>query len=264
MATQTPPVLDRRELFDPRSRAFPLTAVIPTPLPRSYTHSVPIQLNQNIGCYHCRHMGGCVGHAIKHALAARPIGRLPLDKRREPWDLYHQAQRFDPPEWNTPPEEGTAVLAGLKVAKDQGLIGGFAWGFTLKDWILGVGARGAVVGTVWMSGMWEVDAKGFVHATGIDEGGHCYYLYGQQLVWKYGTTTEQKRSADWFSHLDLERSYFKIWNSWGAIWAMNGTAKISFAEADVLRRNDGELATLTRSPLQGYGEAPFGLAPFGS
>ena len=73
-----------------------------------------------------------------------------------------------------------------------------------------------------MTGMMDVDSGGYIHATGSNEGGHCYLYLG----------------------VDIEKQAFIIHNSWGKEWGRNGRAFISFDDYEKLRTSDGEMAFL--------------------
>ncbi|MDA8139960.1 MAG: hypothetical protein M0036_15035 [Desulfobacteraceae bacterium] len=209
--------LDRIILFDERSRKFPVRAMVAEKKLRSYTWRCNAFLDQG-------QEGACVGFGIAHELAARPAEVKGLTNKYARESIYWEAQKID--EWEggsypgaKPKYEGTAVLAGVKVAQGKGFFDSYHWGFGLDDLALGVAYKGpAVLGLPWMEAMYEPDAKGFIHATGEVEGGHCILCRG----------------------VNAKEEYFLLHNSWGKDWGDNGDCKVSFADMKKLLANGGE------------------------
>lgn len=209
--------LDRIMYFDERSRNYPVRRTIAVKKLRSYTWRCNIHLDQG-------NEGACVGFGIAHELAARPAEVSGITNKYAKQKIYWEAQKID--EWKggsypgaKPKYEGTSVLAGVKVARDMGFFDSFYWGFSMNDLALGVGRRGpAVLGLPWMEGMFETDAKGYIHATGKVKGGHCILCRG----------------------VNVREKYFLLRNSWGRDWGVNGDCKISFDDMKKLLKNGGE------------------------
>lgn len=208
---------DRRPQFDERSRAFPVRTLVPAgehaPLqaltPRSYTWSCTQVLDQG-------QEGACVGFGWSGELAARPAV-VPGVSDETARHLYHAAQLVD--EWDGENYEGTSVLAGAKVVQSAGFMDEYRWAFSLQDVLLTLGYHGPVViGVNWRSGMWDIDAEGWVHATGDVVGGHCVFL----------------RAVNVRQHGVL------IQNSWGLGWGMNGCAHLSWDDLAVLLDDQGD------------------------
>jgi hypothetical protein len=201
---------DRRIEFDERSRDYPVRALLePKPL-RSYTWGCPVRLDQ-------KKEGACVGFAWTHELASRPKthGLVTEALAR---DVYHQAQYRDP--WpETPPEEGTSILAGAKEAVARGFIGEYRWCFSVYDLALAVGYSGPVVlGLNWRSNMMQTDGSGYIHATGPIVGGHAILCNGYSVTYKR----------------------FRLVNSWGASWGQGGSCFVSEADMATLLADEGE------------------------
>lgn len=178
------PRLDRFEQFDVRSRAYPIRALIGTGGVRSYTwrHYVTDQGQQ----------GACVGHACTQEAAARPspvygdpvrnpvaVTTLNDDARA----VYRRAQQLDSWEGEEPTYSGTSVLAGAQAGQERGWWSEYRWALgpgpdaAAQDVILALSYAGPVImGTVWRSGMWRPNEKGYLRAIGNDEGGHAYLL----------------------------------------------------------------------------------------
>jgi hypothetical protein len=208
--------LGRLPQFDERSRNYPIRALAPATLsPRSYTWKCPIVLDQGAE-------GSCVGFAFAGELAARPapwpstfyIGRL----------IYKEAQKID--EWPGEAYEGTSILAGVKVVRDMGFYKEFRWAFGLEDLILALGYFGpVVVGTAWYEDMFDPDADGLLHVGGQVAGGHGYLING----------------------VSLKTRRFRIHNSWGPNWSLNGEAFISFDDMSRLLSEEGEACIPVRN-----------------
>lgn len=201
------PRLDRRTEFDEQSREYPIrTLIAPDLKPRSYTWSCSVQLDQG-------REGACVGFSIAQEAAARPVV-VPGITNEVALEVYRKAQELDSYD-DTPPESGTSVLAGAKAATERGWYSGYRWGFSLEDALLALGYHGPVVfGLNWYTGMMEMDSNGFLHPTGIIEGGHA--ILGNSV--------------------NVKQRWVGFHNSWGG--AVNG--KISFDDLDTLLHEQGE------------------------
>lgn len=200
----------RRIEFDERSRGFPIRELLePKPL-RSYTWGCPVRLDQGKD-------GACVGFAWTHELASRPKTHS-LVTAALARDVYRDAQFRDP--WpETPPEEGTSILAGAKASVARHFIGEYRWCFSVRDLALAVGYSGPVVlGLNWQAGMMDTDASGYVHASGGAVGGHAILCNGYSVTYKR----------------------FKLVNSWGPTWGQNGTCFVSEADMTTLLADEGE------------------------
>lgn len=200
--------LDRLVEFDERSRAFPIRAVVPAK-PRSYTWACAPVLDQGSE-------GACVGFAWTHELAARPVvvAEASDDLARS---VYREAQKVD--QWPGEGYEGTSVIAGAKVLGGRGWLSEYRWAFGIDDLILAVGLKGpAVLGINWYSGMFGLDADGYVRPTGRVAGGHAILCRGVSLP--------------------MER--FLVHNSWGPGWGRSGLAWLAFNDAERLLGEDGE------------------------
>jgi hypothetical protein len=213
------PAFGRLIQFDDRSRNFPIRAQL-TPLqattPRSYTWRNPIRLDQGS-------LGSCVGNAWAHELAAKPFPIPGVDERFAV-DVYNQAQVIDGFD-DTPPEEGTSVLAGAKIISKMGFLLEYRWAFGLDDLILAVGWKGpAVIGVPWYDAMMSTDKRGYVHATGGIVGGHAILC----------------------NRVNIRDKFFGLSNSWGSwwgvkdSWGLGGACRISFADVDKLLHEQGE------------------------
>jgi hypothetical protein len=212
------PRLDRLVFFDERSRGFPVRAVISAQaVPRSFTWVVGQHLDQG-------NLGACPGMSVTHELMSRPVA-VPNLTDQFAIELYWDAQRID--SWPggsyasaSPFYEGTAVIFAVKVAQDRGYYVSYRWCFSETDLALAVSYKGPVIlGIPWYEGMMTPDATGFVRPTGNIVGGHAILCYGLEL------------SGD---------GYYKLWNSWGPLWADNGSCYVSRADLARLLSEDGE------------------------
>jgi len=214
--------LDRLPSFDEKSRNYPVRKLVAGLIPKSQMWGCTKVLDQGPD-------GACVGFGCTHELIAEPVPVLNLDNKFAKEKVYWEAQKKDPWPGGSYPNaepwyEGSDVKAGLGVIKDYGYCDEFRWSFTHLDTQLGIGYEGpGIAGTSWMTGMMDVDSNGFIHATGEDQGGHCYVYLG----------------------VNVEEKYFTILNSWGP-WGIDGTgrAKLSFDDYEKLRKNQGEMAFL--------------------
>lgn len=203
-------VFDRHVQFDERSRAFPIRAVVPKRF-RSFTWAVSAYLDQG-------QEGACVGFGWAHELSARPVVIRNVTNAFAHDHIYKVAQTLD--EWPGEAYEGTSVIAGAQAVVKLGGMTQYRWGFGLDDMRLGIGHEGPCVqGLNWYDGMFETDAKGFIHPTGALAGGHCVCT---------------------FANNEKDR-FFRIRNSWGIDWGVNGSCKISYDDMEKLLHENGEV-----------------------
>lgn len=201
--------LDRIVQFDEESRQYPIRTLVAAKKPRSYTWRVNSWLDQGSE-------GACVGFSWSHELAGRPKEVQGVTNYTAQ-AVYKRAQQID--EWFGEDYEGTSVLAGAKAVQENGYMKEYRWAFGLDDLILAVGYQGpAVLGVNWYEGMYEPDAKGFLHVTGDIVGGHAIICNG----------------------VNIKKQYFTLHNSWGKDWGENGECKISFDDMRTLLAQYGE------------------------
>lgn len=175
-------LLGRRPEFDERSRCYPLRLVNELAADvdgvRSRLWRPGPFLDQGVALEIPEGWdpSGCTGFSRAHALNAEPV-TYELTAM-DAFALYREAQQVD--EWaDTPPAEGSSVIAAAKVATSLGYLSSYWWAFTLDDIKLSLSNVGpGVVGSWWKSGMWQPDARGFVSPAGANEGGHAYCLGG--------------------------------------------------------------------------------------
>jgi hypothetical protein len=173
--------------------------------------------------------GACVGFGISGELASDPeiVENITNATAHA---VYLNAQQID--EWPggeypgaTPQYEGTSVLAGAKVAQNQGYYTSYLWAKTENDMAATVSNFGPVViGVNWYEDMMDPDTDGYLRPTGSVVGGHCVVVIG----------------------INAEEDYYTIRNSWGQSWGDNGEAKISREDMAYLISQDGDVMKPTR------------------
>lgn len=203
--------LGRLEEFDERSRDFPIRALLGAKPPRSYTWKCSVVLNQG-------NVGACTGFSWAQELAARPkvIGNV---TNQTGLTLYHKAQDLD--EWPGNNYEGSSVLGAVKAVQElyPGAIPEYRWAFGLDDLILAVGYAGpAVIGINWYNDMFTPDSQNTIHVGGGLAGGHAILVNG----------------------VNVKNKLFRLHNSWGHGWGMQGESRISFADMGRLLKEKGE------------------------
>jgi|GEM_PF-1065821 len=195
----------RLESFDERSRNWNIR--------KRVKQEVPI--TQKWVCAKLLDQGNtpkCVGYSGAHQAIATPVPQLWVTTETAD-QFYHGAQVHD--EWPGEDYDGSSVLGLLKYWLSIGFCASGYWAFTLMEERLGIAYDSPeIAGTAWTTGMMNVDSNGFIHATGVNEGGHAYLR-----LWNVE-----------------EEEYFMILTSW-ANWGINGTgmAKLSWSDAEKLR-----------------------------
>jgi hypothetical protein len=200
---------DRRVSFDERSRDYPIRALVLGLAPRSYTWTCGVHLDQGSE-------GACAGFAVSQEAAARPVV-VPGITDAVALAVYHRAQQLD--EWPGENYEGTSVLGAIKAGTERGWYGEYRWAFGESDLALAVGWKGpAVLGINWYDGMMDPDSKGVLHVAGQMVGGHAILCNGYNVA----------------------KKLYRVHNSWGSSWGINGEAFISMADMARLLSEQGE------------------------
>jgi hypothetical protein len=243
--------LDRLPQFDEKSRQYRIRQMavggmsLAQRKPRSFTWGVNQWLDQG-------QEGRCVEYSICHDLVARPK-QVSMDMVQQILDgkrIYWPAQEEDQWEGGSypgakPQEEGTSVLAGVKVAARLGFYKEYRWAMSLEGAVLGLGHVGPLIlGINWYEGCYDTDADGFVHVSGELAGGHAIMAHAVRLVSQHGY--DQIRA---FDQIDLEKSYIVLHNSWGPGWGVKGRAKLSLSDFDRLRQEDGEVCIISQRTI---------------
>ena len=165
----------------------------------------------------------CVAYSWLALLLAGPVRNKKLPDVN--W-LYDECQAND--EWPGSSYDGTSVRAGAKVLQREGYLSEYIWAYdsdTVARWVLEHGP--VVLGTDWLSGMDQADADGFIHAEGMNMGGHAYLATGVNLA---------KVCPDG------SRGALRIVNSWGTEYGQGGMVWLSLADAGRLIAQWGEAA----------------------
>jgi hypothetical protein len=225
-------VLDRRVQFDEKSRNFPITAVVNTSEYKTTNWECNTYNDQGSE-------GACVGFGWGHELAAVPAP-VPTDYAKS-LAIYKRAQQLD--QWEGEAYSGTSVLGGAKaVAELRNNVGEpylkeYRWAFGLQDLILALSHQGPVVlGLNWYSGMFNTDAQGYLRVTGELSGGHCLLAVGVNIVLAAGFTGTPTR----LEHIDLDRSFVVLHNSWGQDWGVSGRCRMTLRDMQRLLSEQGE------------------------
>jgi len=202
-------VFDRLVRFDKRSRNYPIRALISATKPRSYTWRCDLNLDQG-------QEGACTGFSVSHEAAARPVCVTGITNQTAQ-AVYRRAQQID--EWPGESYEGSSVLAAMKAGKELGWYEEYRWAFGEADLALAVSRKGpAVLGVNWYEGMGTPDSRGVITVTGRVMGGHAIVCNG------YNVKTKM----------------YRLHNSWGKSWGINGACFISAADMARLLSEQGD------------------------
>jgi hypothetical protein len=213
------PRLDRIKHFDERSRSFSVADVLPSTRLRSRTWPCAVHLDQGPD-------GACTGFGWAHELAAQPVvvKNVTNDTGRR---LYDLARKFD--DWPGEDYEGSSVLGAAKGVQSLGFLGEYRWAFGIDDVLATLAHVGPVVlGTNWLTGMFDPDAGGLLDVSGAVAGGHCYLARGLRL------------SGMYIGRLDTKEPVVRIRNSWGPGWGVDGDAFIRASDLERLLKDQGE------------------------
>lgn len=162
--------------------------------------------------------GNCAGFAVSHEAASTPAV-VPGITNAVARQIYKQAQKLD--ECPGQDYDGTSVLAAMKAGKARGWWAGYRWAFGERDLAFALGYLGpAVLGVNWYAGMEKPDVAGQIHATGEIMGGHAILCIGY----------------------DAAKKLYRLHNSWGKDWGIDGDCFISSSDMVKLLSENGEAA----------------------
>lgn len=208
---------DRLPSFDERSKAYPITFLLPRQAtsPRSYTWACQPHLDQGPD-------GACVGFGWAHELAARPV-EVAAVTYQIAMDVYHEAQKVD--EWPGEDYEGSSVLAGAKVVQKAGFMDEYRWAFGLQDVLLTLSYHGPVVlGVNWRDSMMQPPDSGIVEVGDSVAGGHCILANG----------------------ISVKRKLVRLHQSWGLEWGVFGDCFVTWDGLAKLLDEEGEACVPVR------------------
>jgi len=227
MAARPPRTLGRHVEHDPRSLAY-AHGVLPKTAIKSvdWTRRAPIFDQKNLG--------SCTGNAGAGLVATDFLGRtgltsVTIDGQVVPVDedfavrVYELATRLDNITGSYPPDDtGSSGLGAAKALKKLGLATSYSHAFSLDALKSALQSGPVMVGTVWLNSMFDPDPKtGFVKVDRTSQvaGGHEYVLSA------YNTTAEA----------------FRIDNSWGESWGLNGSAWLDESDVRWLLSQQGDV-----------------------
>lgn len=219
------PRLDRLPSFDPLSYGYPVRGLLAEevgdakPPLRSFTWQCRTWLNQG-------QEGACVWFSNGHRVASDPARREITDA--ECRQYYREAQRID--EFgDTPPEEGTSVIAGVKIGVQHGYYESYWWGFGIDDTLRGIGyVAPGILGIYWLESMFDTRPSGLLEVHGRIAGGHAILARGVRL--------KAKLPGEGLKPIEVVR----LRNSWGRDWGVDGDAYIRVEDLERLLKADGE------------------------
>jgi hypothetical protein len=227
MAAHPPRALGRHVEHDPRSLAY-AHGVLPKNAIKSvdWTRRAPI--------FDQGQVGSCTGNAATGLLTTDSTGRTGLtsvtvDGHVLPVDedlavkVYELATRLDDIKGAYPPDDtGSSGLGAAKALKKLGLATGYSHAFSLGALKSALQNGPVMVGTVWLESMFDPDPKtGFVKVDRTSQvaGGHEYVL----------------------SAYNVDAEAFRIDNSWGESWALNGSAWLDENDVRWLLSQQGDV-----------------------
>lgn len=226
MATHQPRPLGRHVEHDPRSLDF-AHGVLPKTAIKSvdWTRRAPI-FDQGA-------LGSCTGNAAVGLLGTDFNGRpgltsVPLNGHVLPVDedlavqVYELATRLDDIKGSYPPDDtGSSGLGAAKALKKLGLATGYTHAFSLAALKSALQSGPVMVGTVWLESMFDPTAAGSITVDRASSvaGGHEYVLSA------YDATARQ----------------FRIDNSWGTGWGLNGSALVTETDMQWLLSQQGDV-----------------------
>lgn len=226
------PRLGRHVVHDNRSRRFAARAADPKTL-KSVRHKI------NVPILDQGDVGSCTGHAATANLGGESFwsttgkylqGLNAHDAHDYAVGVYSEATRLDPwPGEYLPEDTGSDGLSVAKALHNRGVIAGYQHALSLNAALTALASQPVIVGTAWLSSMFQPSADGKLTVGGYEEGGHEYCL----------------------DELDVERQRVWVRNSWGESWGVKGRAYMAWADLGKLLANYGDctiLVPLTEPP----------------
>ncbi|MGH3992512.1 MAG: hypothetical protein ACRDSN_08605, partial [Pseudonocardiaceae bacterium] len=173
--------------------------------------------------------GACVAFALSAELAAAPWRHTVSNESSV---ALYQRVRAEDRRMGNYWYSGASVLAGMRVARREGLIRSYWWAFGVEDVVETILRHGPVIlGVPWYSNMYGTGPGGLVEVEGTLVGGHAIMAHG---FW-----------PDHHDHGDVV-----VWtNSWGAGYGLDGVGYIRTGDLDALLANWGEACVPADSPV---------------
>lgn len=189
-------------------------------LPTEGLSLTDVDWSMHIGTLNQGQTGKCTAEAACEVLASDPFWAT-LDAATEhllgdTWTdaFYSDEENLDGDGPYPPNDNGSSGLTSAKVAKARGLISGYQHTFTADDALKGLQVSPFSWGTLWKSGMDDVNTDtGQVTYTGATRGGHeiCGYKLDvkNERLWcrqSWGPWGYQNSGVFWISFADFEKS----------------------------------------------------------
>lgn len=215
--------LDWSPVFDEKSKDYPVRAILPENI--SYKAKMWREgtiLDQG-------REGACVGFGWTAELLAEPFSptEQPTEQQgnKIAQSFYKRAQKID--QWPGEDYDGTSVLAGAKIMKEEGHIGGYRWCFSIEDLRDTIITQGpVVVGVPWSSKMYQTLDNGLVVLGGKKVGGHCLTVTGYHPEMR----------------IDGQKlEVFRWTNSWGEGYGHGGSGYIKYEDLKSLVSERAEM-----------------------
>jgi hypothetical protein len=192
--------LGRYISHDPRSRVYPVT--VDAPIGPVLHDRFSSWLDQG-------ELGSCTGNAGTGMLGSAPFSTTAKAARiyNESYavKLYADATRTDDVSGYYPPmDTGSSGLAIAKVLRARGIIDRYEHAFSVRAALTALQRAPILIGSVWLSGMDQPDAHGFVQLSGSVEGGHEYFCREYEPGATFDTGV-----------LTCDNSWSKSWGDWG-------------------------------------------------
>lgn len=207
--------------FDPKSKAYGVRAVLPSKIVvKQKVWPQGRQLDQG-------KEGACVAFAWTHWLISQPKAPKYQPSTKTGYNLamsiYRAAQKID--EWknNT---RGTSVLAAAKILQQRKYISQYRWCFSvddIRDAIIYLGP--VVAGVRWNQYLSKPFKNGLANVYGAFSGSHAILIDAYYPKKKFGLK---------------EYEVFRIRNSWGTGYGINGSAYITREDLQKLLDAKGE------------------------
>lgn len=141
-------------------------------------------------------------------------------------NLYKLNTRLDDIRGDYPPTDtGSSALGMGKCAQTLGLIESYKHAFTMQAVKTALQDGPVGLGTVWYNSMMDTQSNGYLK---VDAGSGV--AGGHELV-----------ISAWNGKTDVAASAFRLDNSWGRSWGINGSAWLTEANLQALLNQDGDV-----------------------